>query len=268
MTDPSIAASTPMRSASRAGQGSLGRLLPPLAGILAVLLSGGCGGDAGDPPAAAGEAVEAGAPDPGSAEPRRDTIHLYDLGHRRGDPDAPIIVFEFSEYGCPFSASFAAETYPALAREFIETRQVQWIYIPIVVGGFQNGELAARTVECAAEQGAFERAQVTIFEEQQAWRGTGPAQAPGYFTRLAAGMGLDAAAFSACVGAPRVAERLTLNRQAAGALQVAATPTFVVDGRRVEGALPADQFRAVLEQVIEERAERGEGATREGGGAG
>jgi protein-disulfide isomerase len=229
--------------------------------LLVPFLSWGCGGDAPESETTGAEAEAVPAVED-AVEPRRDTIQLYELGHHRGDASAPIVVFEFSDFGCPFSASFATETYPVIAREFIDTGRVQWVYLPIVVGGFQNGDLAARTAECAAEQGAFEQAQLRIFEGQQEWRQTGSVQAPAYFNRLAAAIGVDAGPFTSCVSTARVTERLSLNVQAASALQVSATPTFLVDGRKVEGALPPDQFRALLEQVIRERAEheaRGEG---------
>jgi protein-disulfide isomerase len=224
--------------------------------LLLPLLAWGCGGDAPEAVPPGGDDDDAAPSTQPSPAGRGDTIHLYELGHHRGDPDAPIIVFEFSEFGCPFSASFATETYPVIEREFIETGQVQWIYLPIVVGGFANAELAARTAECAAEQGAFGRAQARIFEGQQEWRQTGSLQAPAYFTRLAAAIGVEAEPFASCVATARVAERLARNVQAARALDVNATPTFVIDGRKLEGALPVDQFRALLERVISERAER------------
>ena len=47
----------------------------------------------------------------------------------------------------------------------------------------------------------------------------------------------------------RRAGRTALNNRAADAVAIRATPSFLVDGRLVEGALPAEQFRALLTEL-------------------
>src|SRR5690606_28569884 len=74
----------------------------------------------------------------------RETIDVGELGYAAGPADAPLTVVEFSDFGCPYCARFALESYPQLEREFVEGGMVRWVYVPFVMGNFPNGDLAAR----------------------------------------------------------------------------------------------------------------------------
>lgn len=51
-------------------------------------------------------------------------IDLTGVGYDEGSPTAPVVLVNFSDFGCPYCANFARETYPALAAEFVRTGQV------------------------------------------------------------------------------------------------------------------------------------------------
>jgi protein-disulfide isomerase len=181
---------------------------------------------------------DAGAPAP------VDTIDLRRLGYDRGRADAPVVVVEFSDFGCPFCATFATSTYPALHREFVETGKVRWKYVPFVMGMFPNGAEAARAAECAAEQGKFWEMHDRLFAAQREWKRSG--SPVGLFTGYAREIGLDAGRFGACYREDRGGGRTRANNRAADAARIRATPSFIVNGRLVEGALPLETFRQVL----------------------
>lgn len=71
------------------------------------------------------------------------------------------------------------------------------------------------------------------------------------FTGYARDVGLDEASFASYYREDGGAARTRINNLAADALGVRATPTFIVDGRMVEGALPVEQFRMVLTRLWE-----------------
>lgn len=188
------------------------------------------------------------APDP-TEQPVPAAEAVARIGYTRGADNAAIHVIEFSDFGCPFCSSFARETYPALHKEFVASGKVRWTYVPFVMGMFPNGSEAAMAAECAAEQGekSFWTMHDALFADQQAWKRSGePAQ---LFSQYAGRLGLDAARFTSCYGEQRQAARITASNRAAERAGVRATPTFFVNGQRIEGALPAEQFRALLGQA-------------------
>lgn len=173
-------------------------------------------------------------------------------GYDRGSTRAAVTVIEFADFGCRYCARFAAETYPALAGEFVKTGKVRWRYVPFVLGMFPNGDEAARAGTCAAEQGpaAFGRMHDRLFADQNAW--TGASDAAGAFASLARAAGLDAERFASCYASEAAAARVNAADGLAERMAVRSTPTFFVNGTRVEGALPVEQFRTVLLDALDQ----------------
>lgn len=173
-----------------------------------------------------------------------DTVDLRRIGYSRGAADAPVTVYEFSDFGCPFCGMFARGTYPGLHEEFVATGKVRWVYVPFVMGIFPNGAESARAAECAAEQERFWPMHDLLFAKQNEWKSS---RTPGrLYEGYARQLGLNAGRFASCYREERGGARTAANNRAADALRVRATPSFFINGRLVEGALPAAHFRQIL----------------------
>jgi protein-disulfide isomerase len=171
-------------------------------------------------------------------------------GYDRGSPDAPVLVLEFSDFGCPYCGHFALQTLPQIDSEFISKGTVRWKYVPFVMGMFPNGGEAARAAECAGDQDTSEfwRMHDKLYGTQRQWRG---AQDPeSLFLGYADELGLDRKAFATCYGSDAVKNRIAAHNELAARLGVHATPTFFISGVRVQGALPMQQFRLLLRGAV------------------
>ncbi|MHB8839651.1 MAG: DsbA family protein, partial [Gemmatimonadaceae bacterium] len=118
-------------------------------------------------------ATAAGAGAGRASAPRRVVIGGVDLtgiGYDTGSPGAPIVMVDFSDFGCPFCGRHALETQPALEREFVATGKVFYKYVPFVMGMFPNGDVAARAAECAAEQGKLWEMHDALYADHSAWK--------------------------------------------------------------------------------------------------
>jgi len=183
--------------------------------------------------------------------PRRVVINGVDLtgvGYDRGSDSASVVVVNFSDFGCPYCGSFARETEPAIEREYVETGKVFLKHVPFVAGMFPNSRQAARAAECAGEQGKFWPMHDRLYATQKEWK---PALSPyALFQKHAASIGLDAARFSTCYTGEALHPRTRQATEAADRLGVRVTPSFIVNGRPVEGALPLAQFRVLLDAAL------------------
>jgi protein-disulfide isomerase len=182
----------------------------------------------------------------GAARPmaaQQDTLPAG-VGYPRGDARAPLQVIEFSDFGCAYCAQFATQTFPELERNFIATGQVRWTFVPFRLVGFPNADAAAEAAECAGEQQAFWPMHDRLFADRDRWSDLPGSADP--WLAYARALGLDTARFTRCTQSREMRGRIHRNTSIARVMGARATPTFFVNGRRVEGALPAARFRDLL----------------------
>ena len=175
-------------------------------------------------------------------------VDLTGLGYDQGDPLAPVVIVDFSDFACPYCAEFSLETYPAIAREFVSTGKVLFKYMPFVAGSFRHAREATRAVECAAEQGRFWEMLDRVYAAQREWKTA--SDAVPVLAREAAAAGLDTARAAACYASGRTDARTARLTNVANDIGVRVTPSFLVNDRPVQGALPLADFRKVIEAAL------------------
>jgi protein-disulfide isomerase len=229
----------------------IGRAGTPVAGAVALLLALGVtaacdlaadGGSSGTAATGtAGAAVVAGDTVPGVS---------VDVGYTLGDADAPIAVVEFSDFGCPYCARFARTTMPELERDYIDRGLVRWRYVPVVFG-FPGGGVGAAAAECVAREGgaeAFWRIHDIFYTRQVVLRGE---NARPQVLEWIEEEGLDSDAVAECMDDPATRALLERNNEAAQQWFVRGTPSFIVNGVPMSGALPVEFFRQVFATVLD-----------------
>ena len=183
-------------------------------------------------------------------------IDFPTLGYDFGNPDAALRIAELSDFGCGFCRKFHEETFPVLQEEYIDAGTVLWKYIPIVTGMFPHGDLSALAGECAGEQGQFEGMLDRLFEDQGTWKNSDDALS--HFRGYASELGLNGEQFQSCISEERPAERVAAGKRAARALGLRGTPSFLVNGFPVQGALPTQLFRDILDNELQALEQAGD----------
>jgi protein-disulfide isomerase len=191
--------------------------------------------------------------------PPRQEVDLAVLGYNSGPEGAPVRVLEFSDFGCGYCRRFHEEVFPILEEEYAETGKVEWKYVPIVIGMFPNAMEAARTGECAGEQGRFPEMRDLLFAQQREWKASNDPEP--LLRGYAEEMGLEMERYDNCVEQGWQDDRILTGTQLSRQVGVRGTPTFFVVGYApIPGAIPLDLFRQVLDTVYAE-------ATNGSGGA-
>lgn len=174
-------------------------------------------------------------------------VALDGFGIGKGQADAPIWIVELADFGCGYCAKFAAETMPRLDSLYTRTGKARWRYVPFVLGMFPNAREAAEGSICADEQGKFWPMHDKLYQQRKVWMQASNARQT--VARLAKEAGVEPIAFDICISGPRVGQTLAKNNALARSLFVRGTPTFVINGEIVPGALPADIFVRGLDAV-------------------
>lgn len=179
-----------------------------------------------------------------------------DLAARsKGRPDAPITVYEMSDFECPYCREFALETLPVLEREYFATGKARLIYINFPLASIHAHALAAaRVALCAARQGKFWPVHDLLFQRQPQW--AVQANPAAYLTALADSGGTNPARLAACLASAASERAVAADLAAAARSGARSTPTFYIEGGLIEGAAPAVVFRAVLDSIYRAKMSR------------
>lgn len=175
-------------------------------------------------------------------------IDITGVGYDVGNPSAPVVLIDFSDFGCPYCAKFTLETYPVLEREYVRTGKVFFKYVPFTVGMFPHAAEATRAVECAAEQGRFWSMADRVYEAQSEWKRAGDPRS--LLLGIGGTVGADTAELARCYGDRHTDSRTARTNAVANDIGVRVTPSFIVNGRGVEGALPLADFRRVIDAAL------------------
>ncbi|GEM_PF-415315 len=142
---------------------------------------------------------------------------------RLGDPDAPVVVEEYSSFSCPGCEGFHATSLSAIL-DRVRTGQVLFTYIPLQTGSIPNAEGSARAALCAGQQGQFWEMHDMLFDWHTRYGNTAFSQSR--FMAGVDGLGMNADSFLSCFNSAPITE--TLNNAIEEG--VGRTPTIAVNG--------------------------------------
>lgn len=172
--------------------------------------------------------------------------------HLLGDPNAPIVIIEYSDIECPFGKIFH-NTMHQLVREY--DGQVAWVYRHFPIAQLHaNAAREAEATECAAELGgntAFWNYLDTIFERTNSNDSLPLTELP----KIAVEVGLSENAFNECLSSGRHAEFIQASVEAAVKAGARGTPYSIIttkDGRQavINGAEPLESIKLKIDALL------------------
>jgi len=163
-----------------------------------------------------------------------------------GDKNAPITIVEYASLTCSHCADFEEHAIPQLEKNYIETGKVYYIlrdfpFDPIATAAFMLSH-------CAGPERYFGFVKV-LFSEQEKWAFTQtPMEDLKSFARQG---GFSEEAFDACMKDQKIFEHVKFNAlRGAKTFGVKSTPTFFINGEKIEGALPWADFETILKKKL------------------
>lgn len=220
-------------------------ILAELQAIRALLEQRGAGDGRAQPGRAA-----APAPAPAPAEELSVSI---DGSPSLGDPNAPVVMVEFTDYQCPFCGRFHKQTFPEIRKKFIDTGKVRYVVRDLPLRFHANAEKAAQAAHCAAEQGDYWAMWDTLFANADALEAE---KLPGYGEAA----GLDEEKLRQCLDSGRHLETIRASLADAKRLGITGTPSFVigkasddgvVKGPKLVGARPYPAFEQWISNALD-----------------
>ena len=166
----------------------------------------------------------------------------------RGSQTAPVTVVEFADFQCPACGDFATTTAVQFKSEFVDSGKVRLAFRDFPLSQHQNAPLAAVAASCANVEKRWEAMHDILFRSQARWSASSPEAFKAQLIGYAGQIGLDGNAFQTCLSSNQFNAAIQADMDAGAAVGLEATPTFIINGYRLSGALPIEGLRAVLLQ--------------------
>ena len=174
----------------------------------------------------------------------------------KGRSDAPVTVYEMSDFQCPYCREFALGTMPLLEREYVQAGKIRFVYINLPLSSVhKNAASAAEVALCAARQQRFWPMHDLLFRHQDQWATLASPRA--YLLALGDSAGLDGARLARCVASGATAADVRADAERARHSGARSTPTFYIEGALLEGAAPVTVFRTVLDSIYRSKTAAG-----------
>ena len=134
-----------------------------------------------------------------------------------------------------------------LEETYADTGAVRFEYKHLAFLGPESVR-AAEASECASEQGQFWAYHDTLFLNQSGENmGAFEDEA---LRAFAFGIGLDEAQFDSCLDSGRYRDAIEASRLEAESLGIRSTPTTIVNGQIIDGAVPFERLQAFIETEL------------------
>ncbi|MBI2024821.1 MAG: DsbA family protein [Candidatus Harrisonbacteria bacterium] len=173
-----------------------------------------------------------------------DAVSPKDWG--KGAEEAKVVLVEYSDFQCPACGAY----YPLLKRLSQEfTGQIKFVYRHFPLSQIHaNAEPAARAAEASGKQGKFWEMHDLIFENQTNWSNQKNAEVA--FISYAQSLQLDIERFKTDLNSQEVKESVANDYQSGIRSKVNGTPTFFLNGQKIQNPRSYDEFKNIIEQAI------------------
>lgn len=171
-------------------------------------------------------------------------FQITEKDHVRGDFNAQVTIIEYSDFQCPFCATF----HPTVQQILIDyPGKVRWVYKHFPLDQIHNqARPAAEASECVWEQKGnkgFWQFSDLLFENQERL-------GESLYKELAGNLGLNMDQFNDCASSRKYKDKVEADYQEGIKAGVRGTPGSFVNGQVIPGAVPYETLKAAVENAL------------------
>ncbi len=169
-----------------------------------------------------------------------DKLEVEALGNSKGPDDAKVTIVEFFDFECGYCRKVEPTLVKVLATYGDKVRLVARDF---PLPNHSAAPKAAEASECAAAQGKYWEMRHALFADPSKLSLEG-------LDASAQELGLDKAAFDACMASGEMQSKILASVRAGNELGVTGTPAFFINGRPISGAQPFERFAELIDYEL------------------
>lgn len=160
-----------------------------------------------------------------------------------GSKEAKNTLIEYSDFQCPACAAY----YPMLKKlnqDF--ENNIQFVYRHFPLPQHNNAKPSAYAAESAGKQGKFWEMHDLIFENHDEWAAKSNSETKEIFIKYASSLNLDIEKFKNDFDSQEIKNRVENDSKTGFKLKINATPTFFLNGKKLQNPRSYDEFKNIL----------------------
>jgi len=163
-----------------------------------------------------------------------------------GSPDAPVTLHEYSSLTCGHCANFHTKTLPDIKKNYVDTGKVRIVFHDFPLDNLAFA--AAMIARCAGPKRHFELFD-RLYHAQDTWARSEKPRAA--LVAIARFSGLSIEDVDQCLQSEELNKGIqSASQNAQDLYSISSTPTFVLNGKKIQGALNYDDFKDELDKAL------------------
>jgi len=168
----------------------------------------------------------------------------------RGAVDPVITLIEYGDFQCPACRAYEGVV-QQLSKDFKDTLSFGYRHFPLVQI-HQNALPSSKASEAAGLQGKFWEMHDILYEKQTEW--STASNSKEIFIGYAKNLGLDTVRFEKDMENADIAKKIEEDYRGGIRLDVSATPTFFLNGKKIKNPAGMEEFKKLIEKELLESA--------------
>ena len=165
-----------------------------------------------------------------------------------GPANATVTITEYASMTCPHCAAFDETVFPKIKSEYIDTGKVRYVFreFPLDIKAAAGSVLA----RCIAKDdpGKYFAVIDLLFKQQNEWVMKNTTET---LTLIGKQAGLSQKMTEACLADQTMLDKLTADQKyAADVLKVNSTPTFFINGEKIQGEASFEEFAKRIDPLL------------------
>lgn len=167
-----------------------------------------------------------------------------------GNPNAPITIIEYASMTCSHCADFHNNIFPIIKQNHIETGEVRFIFREFPIDKLAMAtSMLARCVDNNLTLSFID----ILFKTRDTWISD---DAINQLKALSKQAGLSSEDFDQCLNNQSLLDELiNAKENAIKDHNISATPTFIINGKKMTGSKPYSDFQKEIENILDTLAE-------------
>lgn len=166
-----------------------------------------------------------------------------------GSLDAPVTIYEFSDFQCPFCKVLYENTFDQIKDNYIDSGDVLYVAMDFPLSSHENARDAAHAARCAEDQNKYWEMRDSLYMNQDDWDSA--MDPTPTFSRYANNVHARESTFDRCMRSDDHMDSIDEDFAIGQSLGVQGTPTLFINGEMLVGSQSYEDISTIIDGMLE-----------------